>query len=165
RSALSRSSGFSRGGTSISASVQIIDLKALDDAILAGAVSPRSGVVSADSPAADGQRNYLGPLAPTSAASSLRHADDRWHRTMAGNLATEPSRFQDLAEAKIRDCLRRGKAAETAGRVQAARVYYRMAIEAMTPEMHARYQKILKERKEAEKLAAENAAKDARKSF
>ncbi len=47
-----------------------------------------------------------------------------------------------------------GQEAEAANRLSSARVYYRMAVEAMTPEMKQRYAKILEDRKEALKADA-----------
>lgn len=157
-----------RGGISTSVSVQVIDLKALDDAILSSnvAVEPTlDGVISADSPAASGGRNYLSGLrpGPSTSGTSLPQPD-AWQRTMAGarrGVALQPG----LAEANIRHYLRRGNEAESMGRINAARVYYRMAIEAMTPDMLARYETIMAERKalHAEEMQAE--AAENRKRF
>jgi len=70
-----------------------------------------------------------------------------------------------VAEADIRYFLARGAEAEQANHIVAARVYYRMAVEAMTPELIQRYQQILAER-EAEEAQQRAAADQAnRQSF
>ncbi|GAB5402923.1 MAG: hypothetical protein Aurels2KO_11540 [Aureliella sp.] len=169
RSPLGYSYAHRSSAGSMSVSAQIIDLKALDDAILTmnSPVAAGKTVLSSDSPAADGSRNFLGGSTIGSyKTGSSRPAPDAWHRMMAaGHRSAIAPTHPGAVEAKIRDCLRRGKAAESSGRVQAARVYYRMAIQAMTPDMFARYEKILAERKLA-KEKDEKAASDAgRKSF
>lgn len=153
-----RAAGGGMGANSLTASVQIIDLKALDDAILGANVSrdPNSpAIVSANSPAADGTRNFLSTSAlgasmpgPGTTPSSVPDAN-RWQRALTGDgigRTVNPSQ----TESDIRFYLLKGKQAELANRVLASRVYYRMAIEAMTPEMIQRYEAILVEREAAE---------------
>ena len=77
----------------------------------------------------------------------------KWQRVLAGGHPTVPV-HTSLAEADVRFYLKMGQEAESANRVMAARVYYRMAVEAMTPDMLARYEKILADRKEAATAAA-----------
>lgn len=168
RSGLGHSFTHSNSALSTSVSVQIIDLKAMDDAILASNTSVKrggSGVLAADSPAFDGSRNFLGDMRPIPASrtGTKRPAPNAWHRAMAGESAVQSQAHPGLVESKIRDCLRRGKAAELAGRVQASLVYYRMAIDAMTPAMLLRYEQILKERSELEGKKQTGAANVSRK--
>lgn len=149
-----RSAGNTAGGVSLSASVQIIDLKALDDAILASNVSQDSdaaSIVSAGSPAVDGQRNYLSGLSQGPYAGSGQSNPDpgQWQRALSGG-GLSNSRHTSLVEADIRYYLQRGKEAEQANHVNSARVYYRLAVDAMTPEMVERYHRILAEREKAE---------------
>lgn len=149
-----RSGGKSRGGSSLVASTQIIDLKALDDAILSANVDQSKGltsVLSAGSPAAGG-RNYLSGLSSGPYAGSRQMNPDpgQWQRAMSGGSRLADHRHQSIVEADIRFYLLRGKEAEAANRLNSAQVFYRMAIEAMTPEMVERYHSILEQRKKAE---------------
>lgn len=149
RTPLGRSYGGSISPTSVAVSVEIIDLQALDDAILNRNTAAPNNVISADSPAADGSRQYLGPLAPQRPLTmQSRVAPDAWHRTMAGK-SKSTTLHPELAESNIRYYLQQGKQAEALGRVNASRVYYRMAIQSMTPEMLERYRKVLADRKKA----------------
>ncbi len=75
--------------------------------------------------------------------------------------AVDPS----LAESNVRYYLRMGQEAELAHRIQSARVYYKMAVEAMTPELMDRYQQVLERREKAEKEKAKAAKDAARKQF
>ena len=148
-----RASGSSFGTTNSSASVQIIDLQALDNAILSSNVAnPNPQVKTATTTG----RSLVGSSVPTGTAP--RHDPGKWQRVLGGGQPTVPV-HTSLAEADIRFYLKLGQEAEAANRVMAARVYYRMAIEAMTPEMQARYAKILSDRKAA--LDADLAAKKA----
>ncbi len=169
RSPLGYSYAHRSSAASMSVSVQIIDLKAMDDAILTmnSPVAAGQTVLSSDSPAADGGRNFLsGTTIGSYKTGSSRPAPDAWHRMMAaGHASAKSPSHPGAVEAKIRDCLRRGKAAESSGRVQAARVYYRMAIQAMTPDMFARYEKILEERKLAKEKQQKAASDAGRQSF
>lgn len=152
-----RAGGSSRGGGTMSASVQIIDLQALDQAILSANVERKtaSGIISVDAPQT-GARSYLTGLTASrfERAQSGKAAAEDWQRAMHGVPERAKRDLSTLTEgqveADIRYYLRKGKSAEQANRIQAARVYYRMAVEAMTPEMIERYQQVLKERKEAE---------------
>ncbi len=150
-----RASGGTRGGSSLSATVQIIDLQALDDAILSANVSrdPNAApVVSAGLPtAAGGGRSVLSGLGsePYQRTSVVSADPNQWQRVLSGG--GNPNELQESQiESDIRYYLRMGHDAEKANRILASRVYYRMAIQAMTPEMVERYQQIMAERKEAE---------------
>lgn len=146
-----RASGSTFGTSNSSVSVQVIDLSALDDAILSSNVAnPNPKVKSATSTGRSIVSN-----SPTT-ATAPKTDPGKWQRVLAGGQPTVPV-HTSLAEADIRFYLKKGQDAEAANRVMAARVYYRMAIEAMTPEMQARYEKILTERKAA--LDADLAAK------
>jgi len=148
-----RASGSSFGTSSSSASVQIIDLRALDDAILSSSVAnPNPQVRTATTTG----RSLVGVSAPS--GPSPVTDPGKWQRVLAGGQPTVPV-HTSLAEADIRFYLKMGQEAEVANRVAAARVYYRMAIEAMTPAMQTRYAKILSDRKAA--LDADLAAKKA----
>jgi hypothetical protein len=148
-----RASGNSFGTTHSSASVQIIDLRALDDAILSSNVAnPNPQVRTATTTG----RTIVGSSTPT--GTTPRTDPGKWQRVLAGGQPTVPV-HTSLAEADIRFYLKMGQEAEAANRIMAARVYYRMAIEAMTPEMQARYAKILSDRKAS--LDADLAAKKA----
>lgn len=146
-----RASGSSFGTSNSSASVQIIDLQALDNAILSSNVAnPNAHVRTASTTG----RSLVGVSTPTGTAP--RTDPGKWQRVLAGGQPTVPV-HTSLAEADIRFYLKMGQEAEAANRVMAARVYYRMAVEAMTPEMQTRYAKIIDDRKAA--LEADLAAK------
>jgi hypothetical protein len=154
--AASRAVGSSVGGTSITASVQIIDLKALDDAILSVNVpiDPNAPqVISADSPAAEGGRSFISSVdaPPAIGVNPIDATADagKWQRALSGPGLSKPV-HPSLVASDIRFYLRRGKEAEQANRILAARVYYKMAMEAMTPELRERYDRILVERQKAE---------------
>jgi hypothetical protein len=101
-------------------------------------------------------RSLVGVSTPTGAAPNTDPG--KWQRVLSGGQPTVPVHLAQ-AESDIRFYLKLGQEAEAANRVMAARVYYRMAVEAMTPEMQIRYEKILADRKAA--LEAELAAKKA----
>lgn len=157
----SRAGGSQVGGNSLTASVQIIDLKAMDEAILSANVKREStlGISSVDAPSSGG-RSYLSGLSADrfEREQTGKPVEHDWQRALAGVSATSgPSKShltESQVEADIRYYLRKGKAAEQANRIQAARVFYRMAVDAMTPDMIVRYKKILVDRKakEAEQL-------------
>ena len=150
-----RATGSSLGASSLSASVQIIDLQALDDAILNANVTrdPNAKpVISAGSPAAGGGRSYLSGIRsnqPYEASAEAAPDPNLWRRVLDGGVSLKTT-HESQVESDIRYYLRAGKQAEKANRVLAARVYYRMAVEAMTPEMVERYHRIIAERKAAE---------------
>ena len=148
-----RASGSSYGTSNSSVSVQIIDLQALDDAILSANVANPSPQVRT---ATTTRRSLVGASTPTRTAP--RTDPGKWQRVLAGGQPTVPV-HTSLAEADIRFYLKMGQEAEAANRIMAARVYYRMAVDAMTPEMQTRYAKIISDRKAA--LDADLAAKKA----
>ncbi len=148
-----RASGSMYGTSAVSASVQIIDLQALDEAILSTRIpqpvasAPRTPNRTPN----NSSRNLVGGAAAPGPAA---HADPgKWQRVLAGG---HPSTLvhSQTSEADIRFYLKMGQEAEAANRVIAARVYYRMAVEAMTPQMKDRYQRNLADRAAAEKAAA-----------
>ncbi len=159
----SRASGSMYGTSAISTSVQIIDLQALDDAILAA--KPQNSTASSNpgnrSAASVSSRSVVGGFSAQGVAPNVDPG--KWQRVLAGGHPTMPANAQ-MAESDIRFYLKMGQDAEAANRVMSARVYYRMAAEAMTPEMKDRYQRNLVERSEAEKAAAELVKSD-RKRF
>ena len=165
----SRSTSANLGGSSVTISAQVIDLAALDQALLnsnvpSSQIKPGSTVISADSPAADGIRSYLtnSTAREDEARGSDRYRD--WQRVLAGG-SDVSLQHPAVVESNIRYYLRMGKEAEQANRILASRVYYRMAMEAMTPELTERYEKILADRKIAEAAEREAAKKASRKSF
>ncbi len=148
-----RASGSSFGTSNSSVAVQVIDLRALDDAILSSSVAnPNPKVRTATTTG----RSLVGGSAPTGTAPKIDPG--KWQRVLAGGHPTVPV-HTSLAEADIRFYLKMGQEAEAANRIMAARVYFRMAVEAMTPEMQTRYEKILSDRKAT--VEADLAAKKA----
>ncbi len=148
-----RASGSSFGTSNSSVAVQVIDLRALDDAILSSSVAnPNPKVRTATTTG----RSLVGSSVPTGTAPKIDPG--KWQRVLAGGHPTVPV-HTSLAEADIRFYLKMGQEAEAANRIMAARVYYRMAVEAMTPEMQTRYEKILSDRKAT--VEADLAAKKA----
>ncbi|MCA9128831.1 MAG: hypothetical protein KDB22_17215 [Planctomycetales bacterium] len=163
----SRSTSSAGGSRSLLASAQIIDLKALDDALLSANISQKdvssAAVLSANSPASGGGRSFLSGIGSNSNVGSGQNipAPGQWQRAMA-NSSEVDYRHPSTAEADIRFYLLKGKEAEAANHLNAARVYYRMAVAAMTPEMTQRYYLALEQRKEQE---AQQQQKSASKSF
>jgi hypothetical protein len=82
---------------------------------------------------------------------------------MAGEQPRET--LPTLAEDDVRYFLMRGKEAELAHRIQASRVYYRMAMEAMTPEMLERYHRIVEQRNATPAPAENSLQPSGRRSF
>jgi hypothetical protein len=150
-----RASGSMFGTSAASASVQIIDLRALDEAILASSVADPARTART---AVNAGRSVVGSSAPASATPMTDPG--KWQRVLAGGHPTVPV-HNSLAETDIRFYLKMGQEAEVANRIMAARVYYRMAVEAMTPEMNVRYEKIMAERQAAQKGDAAAVAKSA----
>lgn len=148
------------GGSSLTASVQIIDLRALDEAILSSnAVIDRKDPppLSLDSPGGDQGRAFLGGLdkAPYSGITRAHADPGAWQRALGGVVSEQPGTHSTLAEADVRFYLARGKQAEQVNRLSSARVYYRMAIEAMTPDMVERYHAVVERRKQEAAARAE----------
>lgn len=152
-----RASGSSRGGSTMSVSVRIIDLEALDEAIL-GVASPRASAASTtavapDAPVAvtlppdraplDRSPADLAPSAPNGSPTSARVGADpgQWQRALSGGGISPVPINLSLLESDIRYFVQQGERAERAGSYQAARVYYQMARKAMTPELEMRYQR------------------------
>lgn len=161
--------GSSTSASHLSASVQVIDLAAMDEAILNANVpakvianNNRTLPVS-DQAAADQARKFLTNYSKMNTARigdpSYRNLDPA--QGLAKPEAVDPS----LAEANVRYYLKMGQEAEMAHRIQSARVYYKMAVEAMTPELMERYQRVLEQREKAEKEKAKAAKDAARKQF
>ncbi len=181
---LSRS-GIGGGSSSqtLSASAQIIDLDAMDEAILAGGVAltaSRPGLGYAGNQLAletatdnsgtkkVANRSALGDPMATGRRSvqlidqhSQRVGADpgEWQRVLAGGSASG-YQLPSAVEADIRYYLEQGHAAEKANRHIAASVYYKMAREAMPPELLEQYHLKLRERMASED-AKENVANSA----
>lgn len=154
----------------VTASIQIIDLDALDQAILNSNVPSRVIVQSnrtlpvSDVALAEQARKFLSnyPTNQSARSGDPSYRDLKW---TAGNATKLEPLEASLAESNVRYYLKKGQEAEELNHLQAARVYYRMALEAMTPELMERYQKVLAERKQAE-IQKQKSSKDAdRKQF
>lgn len=181
-----RGRGGGMGASSLTASVTIIDLDALDQAMLTSPSTPSAPRSSAPRSSASSSASTVGPLAPagsnTSADSGMppvrRIVGDQRKvinasesfRVDRGIVASDPNAYvralhghdprlktaaiPSQVEEDVRYFLTEGQKAEAAGRIIAARVYYRMAMEAMPPELLARYQRIMQERAEEKQQAA-----------
>ena len=164
-----RAFGSTTGASHMSASVQVIDLAAMDEAILNANVpakvianNNRTLPVS-EQAAADQARKFLTNY---SKMNTAREGDPSYRNlNPAQGLAKPEAVDPSLAEANVRYYLKMGQEAETAHRIQSARVYYKMAVEAMTPELMERYQRVLEQREKAEKEKAKAAKDAARKQF
>lgn len=155
-----RAFGGSVGGSSISASVQVIDLAALDEAILNSNVPSRviaqsnKKLAVSDEAAADNARQFLSSYPKMTAAKTGGPSYRDFQPALGG--ATKPEKVDaSLAESNVRYYLQLGQEAEAAHRIQSARVYYKLAIDSMTPELVERYQRVLAEREKAEKEKAQ----------
>ncbi|MEM8735656.1 MAG: hypothetical protein AAGG44_15585 [Planctomycetota bacterium] len=163
------------GGSAISASVTIIDLNALDEAILnapttatqnargaAASSSPVGGSSAVQTPKLAGARSKVVTTTSryfdaTKAANVRDHGG--YQRALNGHYqsSVRPAATDSQVESDVRYYLSEGQKAERGGSIIAARVYYRMAMEAMTPEMLERYRKVLEKRKaEAEERRKKN---------
>lgn len=151
-------------GSTLSASVQIIDVEALDQAILAIA-TPRTttaGAPSQPTSVADGV-NEDDLVEPLPRARLRNRNSDRARKLSANNserVGADPSEWQRvlsgpgipvtvneaMVESNVRYYVELGEQAERSGSVQAARVYYRLARQAMTPELLAQYENSLRAR-------------------
>lgn len=174
-----RTIGGIASGASMTASVQIVDLDAMDEALLGRPISVAStnGATSAGTTAkSSGDSTSTGatpnsPLDPNDAArdrltsakgllnnskevQARRITSDHWARVLSSE---DPLGYRedptlapaDMDDSNIRHFLQLGRAAEQAGRSQAASVHYRMAMDAMSPALKERYQLAL-ERQAAE---------------
>lgn len=156
-----RAAGRSSGGSSLSARVDIIDLAALDDAILNANVQrdPNAqSVLSAGSPAANGGRRFLSGTIQNSYQKPPTDPQDHngYRRALAGHQPTiQHAATDSQLESDIRYYLSEGSKAERAGHILSARVYYGMAMDAMTPELLERYNRILAEKKAAKEKQKE----------
>lgn len=157
-----RASGSTFGTSSMSVTARVIDLQALDEAILSANVPMAAKPLAARN--VKPGRGTVSDYAGEGVGPNLDPG--KWQRVLAGGQPTVPAHSQ-LAESDIRFYLKKGQEAEAAHRLMSARVYYRMAVEAMTPEMKTRYADILAKQaaeKEA-KTAAAAAAASSRTSF
>lgn len=155
------------GGVTVS--VEIIDLDALDEAILSANVPLQSlstrpnnrSTTPADD--ADQARRFISGYRTVSSTSEPQDYRD-YQRALFSATDSPPQTQGSLAESNIRYYLKKGQEAEKANRIQSARVFYRMAREAMTPELLDRYQRILAERDQTQKTEAK-AVNPGRKPF
>lgn len=161
-----RASGSSSSGSTMSVSVRIIDLEALDEAILAGA-APRTSAATRAAVASSASASVTAPpdRAPTTPAGSPTRgrvgADPgQWQRVLSGGSSSPGPTNLSLLESNIRYYVQQGERAERAGSLQAARVYYQLARKAMTPELEERYQRVISARtaEAAARLKAEQEA-------
>ncbi|GIW99911.1 MAG: hypothetical protein KatS3mg111_3244 [Pirellulaceae bacterium] len=146
-----------RVGVASSAQItaQVIDLDALDEAILSAHVptdAPKAATTATSSSFPDAGRRVLPNVIarPRSERPRLPPEPGAWQLAMTEEHVTRP-RIESLAEADVRYYLDQGREAEMAGHLHSARVFYRLAIEAMTPEMRERYNRLV-----AEKQATSN---------
>lgn len=172
-----RAAGGSLGGSSLSASVTIIDLDALDQAMLNAPLPQGSTVTDASStqqPGTSGQstaqaaRRRLAGARKTIVSTTSKYSVDKgivaddhtaYMRAIKGhNPPLQKAAIPSQIEEDVRYYIQQGQQAEAANRLIAARVYYRMAFEAMPPELVARYKKImdLRAKEAAEKRKAAN---------
>ncbi|MFK7734735.1 MAG: hypothetical protein AB8B50_01820 [Pirellulaceae bacterium] len=161
-----RAIGSSRIGSRVSVSTTIIDLDALDEALLnqrtsnasagAGGGGTNDPAASASSSSANKprlaglSRKIVTTTGPLAGSKSVQTRDaNAYLRALKGHSAgLRPAATQSQLEEDVRFYLTQGQKAEKAGSLIAARVFYRMAMESMTPEMLARYQRVLEERKQ-----------------
>lgn len=166
-----RAMGGVAAGASLSVSAQIIDLVAMDEALLGrqpGALAasvPAASMGSISTTSATPAAATGGPLDPQNAARNRlktaggllsstkdlrprRVTPDHWVRILssedpAGHRSDPTVAPPELAEANTHHFLRLGREAEQAGRPHSASVYYRMAVDAMSPQLKQRYQAAL----------------------
>ena len=170
------------GGSSVSASVTIIDLAALDEAILAQAGIPQTGQAATDvsanaatvptsvPPAVSGEAagyELTGVAASAAAAAAAYQTPNHrrnyrsqpgrpgWMQTLAGHASMESNPSTSImANDDLAYYLRKAKEAEQSNRPRAADVYYRLLMDHMTPELKEEYFKTV-ERRRLEAIAKE----------
>lgn len=171
------------GGSTLSATVQIIDLDALDAAILANGetdtaaaphLKPDTRAASATLAARAGELekgnrpDWDTHKSATYLADNVsqRTAADpgRWQRALAGGWDQRFTNFA-LLESDIRYYLMKGQDAESAGHIIAARVYYKLARDAMSPELTRRYLQIVAQRQAAEEARIKAEIESGRRNF
>ena len=161
-----RAAGSSRGGNSLSVSVQVIDLNALDEAMLnapsstpASPTDPNAKPGAAPAASAAAARQRLAGVKRTVVTTTDRYVLDKgivtrdpnaYARALKGHdVPLQKAALPSQVEEDVRFYLQRGQEAEAANRINAARVYYQMAFEAMPPDLIQRYLRIKEERKKA----------------
>lgn len=153
-----RAIGGVGGATLLSVNAQVIDLAVMDEALLRAA-SGKSTTHANEPNSAAARRDLFDVSAHRSNPSDPGPDPNAWQRALAG-APVDSLNSDTQRESDVRYYVGLGKAAEDANRLQAARVYYRMAQEAMTPQMVASYKQILAERKAAEETLKEKNAPD-----
>jgi hypothetical protein len=163
----SRAIGGIGSHQSVSVSAQIIDLAAIDEAILGtrptatpqNSTQPR--LVSREAEEAELARQFISDYRTlTTPQDAIDYRD--WTRTLSSSPASEPV-DPSLVAANVRYYLKMAKEAENLNRIQSSRVYYRLAWETMTPEMRARYRQILADRALTNREAQTDESSDRRK--
>lgn len=164
-----RAVGMRGGATGVAVSAEIIDLDALDQAILNTHVQQTQLPVQASNKGsstatddADKARRFISGYRSVSGVDEPTDYRD-FNRSLRSRPETKVVQ-ESLAESNIRYYLKRGQEAENANRIQSARVYYRMALESMTPQLLERYHRVLAERQTAQESPA-NAGNSNRKPF
>jgi putative hemolysin len=146
-------------------SAQIIDLDALDQALLISNAPVTSSVArsaqadTSQARSADQARDFLSNYASQSPVPARAGDYGSILQRMVDRSPAQPVEAS-LAAANIRYYLQKGREAEASQRLQAARVYYRLAQEAMTPEIHLRYQQVVDQRQQAAEGQRKDAADD-----
>lgn len=145
-----RATGSQTGGGATIVSASIIDLNAMDEAILNLPAATALGRPTAFSSRPTGSRvmNTITPhlYARRMGADELAPPSDRnaWEMALGGvgevKLGPANSLLHD--DSAVRFFMQRAKEANSVGRIAAARVYYRMAYERLTPVQRARLQEI-----------------------
>lgn len=159
-----RTAGNNLGGRSMSVSVTIIDLNALDEALLNAPVSNKpdpapqvnAGPLAPKQPLTQvprvvgAPRKILSVGQPNDLPTGVKATDSNaYARALVGHkLGFQPAAVKSLREDDVRYYIEEGQKAEKAGRIVSARVYYRMAMDSLTPDIMARYEKILAKKKE-----------------
>lgn len=189
--------GSNLGVSSLSASIQIIDLAALDEAILGSArpggrmtvvATPAAGSIPGSAPGgvAVGTASPLAePVSAVDSVSALRKAQVNprpatdLSEPISPRIGTDPGKYLRVLsgpgdftgrppsqlESDIRYYVGQGEQAENAGRVIAARVFYKMARDLMTPELIARYDRIVTERRAVEDARIKAEVEAVRRKF
>ena len=164
----SRTMSSSTGTGLMSVSVQIIDLDALDKAILASAAVPGGGS-TADSTlrrtsgsANDAARKFLTEYPTAGQTQGIREFGNV-QRALRGDSAVPPPTrgWPKPTSATISSW----REAEQANRLQSARVYSRLAMEAMTPDLLQRYQQAVDQQQQAAETPAPRQPGGDRKQF
>ena len=163
-----RSTSSQGGGSSLSVSATIIDLQAMDEAILKQPIDAPPRATTNYAPRSTGTpvMNTLTPYLygqRAGRASTAANDPNAWQMALSAPVATRESGSRVARDdSEVRFYMLKTQQATASGRNAAARVYYQMAYDRLTPEQRTRLQEIQRRANElAQQASAEAGSSDA----